>query len=158
MEKENNELLKQISKTLQEINNRQEADELVSESTKLFDKSDRRVEHSMNQIQNTFDRIHDKVFNFNNILIGVYLVLGTFPSESPKLNIWTVLFPLLNLCYLVYIEIRQMEIHRFASKEQEWTSAKRAEYGKRIDIQTMLSLIALVLSIACLIYLIMRLT
>ncbi len=158
MEKENNELFRLISETLQKINNRQEADDLVSESDKLFDKSDRRVEYSMNQIQNTFDRIHDKVFNFNNILIGVYLVLGTFPSESPKLNIWTVLFPLLNLCFLVYIEIRQMEIHRFASKEQEWTSVQREEYGRKISKQTMLSLLALVLSIACLIYLIISLT
>jgi hypothetical protein len=158
LEKENNEILIQISETLQKINSRQEADELVSESYKLFDKSDRRVEYSRNQIQNTFDRIHDKVFNFNNILIGVYLVLGTFPSESPKLNIWTVIFPLINLGYLVYIEIRQMEIHRFAAKEQEWTSDEREEYGKRIDRQTMLSLFALVLSIVCLCYLILRLT
>jgi hypothetical protein len=158
LEKDNNEILKQISETLQKINSRQETEELFSESNKLFEKSDRRVENASNQIQNAFDRIHDKVFNFNNILIGVYLVLGTFPSSSPKLNIWTVVFPIINLVYLVYIDIRQMEIHRFASREQEWTSVEREEYGKRIRRQTLLSLLALVFSIACLIYLITRLT
>ena len=158
MDKENNEILKQISETLNKINARQETDELFSESTKLFEKSDRRVENALNQIQNAFDRIHDKVFNFNNVLIGVYLVLGTFPNNSPILNIWTVLFPIVNLVYLVYIDIRQMEIHRFASREQDWTSIEREEYGRRIKNQTLLSLLALGLSLACLIYLITRLT
>ena len=158
MEKDNNEILKQISETLQKINSRHETDELFSESNKLFEKSDRRVENALNQIQETFDRIHDKVFNFNNILIGVYLVLGTFPNDSPKLNIWTVVFPIINLVYLVYIDIRQMEIHRFASREQEWTSVEREEYGKRISKQTLLSLLALAFSLGCLIYLITRLT
>lgn len=158
MEKGNNEILKQISENLIKINARQETDEFISESTKLFEKSDKRVENALNQIQNSFDRIHDKVFNFNNILIGVYLVLGTFPSDSPKLNIWTVIFPIINLVYLVYIDIRQMESHRFASREQEWTSIEREEFGRRIGKQTLLSILALVLSMACLIYLIIRLT
>ena len=151
MEKDNNEILKQISETLQKINSRQEIEE-------LFEKSDSRVEKALNQIQSAFDRIHDKIFDFNNILIGVYLVLGTFPSDSPKLNIWTIVFPIVNLVYLVYIDIRQMEIHRFASREQEWTSVQREEYGKRISKQTLLSLLALVISMACLIYLVTRLT
>ncbi len=158
MEKYNNEILKQITATLQKINSRQETEELFSESNKLFEKSDRRVEKALDQIQNTFDRIHDKVFNFNNILIGVYLVLGTFPSQSPKLNMLTVIFPIINLIYLVYIDIRQMEIHRFASREQKWTAVEREEYGKRIGKQTLLSLSALAFSLACLIYLITRLT
>lgn len=158
MDKENLEVLKTISETLQKINNRQDSEEMFSESNKLFEKSDRRVENALHQIQNSFDRIHDKVFNFNNILIGVYLVLGTFPSDSPKLNIWTVVFPIINLVYLVYIDIRQMEIHRFASREQEWTSVEREEYGKRISKQTLFSLFALLLSLSCLIYLIMKLS
>lgn len=154
---ENNELLKQINETLLKINNRQEIEEMLSDSNKLFEKSDRRVENSLNQIQNSFDRIHDKVFNFNNILIGVYLVLGTFPSDSPKLNIWTVIFPIIILIYLVIIDIRQMEIHRFASREQEWTEEEREEFGRKIQKQTQYSLLALFLSFVCLGYLIFKL-
>lgn len=158
MEKESNEILKQISETLNKINSRQEKDELFSETTKLLEKSDRRVENALSQIQNAFDRVHDKIFNFNNILIGVYLVLGTFPNNSPILNIWTVIFPITNLVFLVYIDIRQMEIHRFASREQEWTSKEREEYDRRVKKQTLLSLLALGLSLASLIYLVLRLT
>lgn len=157
LENTNNELLSQINESLKKINSRYETDELLSESKVLFDKSDRRVENALNQTQNVFDRMHDKVFNFNNILIGVYLVLGTFPNESPKLNLWTVVFPLINLVYLIYIDWRQMEIHRFASREQQWTPAERNEYSKKISEQTLLSLFGLVFSLACFGYIIIKL-
>lgn len=165
MEKENTEILKQISNTLDKINARQEKVELLSESNrlleesnKLYEQADRRVESSLNQIQNSFDRVHDKIFNFNNILIGATLVLGTFPDKSPILSIWTVIFPILNLVFLVYLDIRQMEIHRFAAKEQEWTSIERDKHGRKIRQQTLLSLLALLLSLGFLVYLIVRLT
>ncbi|MGI4727798.1 MAG: hypothetical protein ACRYGB_04425 [Janthinobacterium lividum] len=158
MESEVIELLEKINISLQELNSRQETEKLFSESEKIFDKIDQRVENSLDRIQDTFDRIHDKVLDFNNILIGAYLVLGTFPSESPKLKLWTIIFPIINLMYLIYIEIRQMEIHRFASKEHEWTVKERNEYGRRINKQTNLSLFALLLSLFCVIYLIIKLT
>lgn len=157
MEKESLKILEDIKKHLQEINAREKMAEMLSETDKLIEKSDRRVEHSLNQIQNTFDRIHDKVFNFNNILIGAYLVLGTFPDNSPKLKLWTVIFPILNLIFLIYIDFRQMEIHRFASNEQEWTNSERNEYGTRINKQTRLSLFALFISLICLIFLVIKL-
>ncbi len=157
MEKESLKLLEEINKTLTKINARQDTLEVFAESNKLLEKSDRRVESALNQIQSTFDRIHDKVFNFNNILIGAYLVLGTFPSNSPKLKLWTIIFPILNLLFLIFIDIRQMEIHRFASKEQEWSTKQREQFGKKINKQTMLSLFALLLSLSCFIYLIINL-
>lgn len=154
MDKESHKLLEQINKSLTEINLRQKFNEGKSETDKLFEKSDRRVENSINQIQNTFDRIHDKVFNFNNIMIGAYLVLGTFPSNKPILPLWTIIFPILIMAFMVYIDYRQMEIHRFASREQEWSSEERYKYGKKINNQTLLSLFALFLSVICLFYLI----
>lgn len=156
MEQESIKLLDQINKSLIEINVRQKTSEMVEESNKLFDKSDRRVEHSINQIQNTFDRIHDKIFNFNNILIGAFLVLGTFPNDSPHVKLWTIIFPILNMAYMIFIDVRQMEIHRFAANEQEWTNVERNEYGKKIKKQTRLSLYSLILSLGCLIYLIVK--
>jgi hypothetical protein len=150
-------ILEEINKSLKKINARQETSELFAETNKLLEKSDNRVENSLNQIQNTFDRIHDKVFNFNNILIGAYLVLATFPESSPKLKLWTIVFPILNLVFLIFIDVRQMEIHRFASKEESWTEVERNQFGQKIKNQTMLSLIALVLSLFCLGYLIINL-
>jgi hypothetical protein len=157
MDKKELEILEEINQSLKKVSTHLETEELFSESDKLISKAENRVENSLNQIQNTFDRIHDKVFNFNNVLIGVYLVLGTFPDKAPILNIWTAIFPILNLIFLVLIDIRQMEIHRFASREMEWTADEREEYGKRIRKQTNFSLLALITSIGCLVYLIIAL-
>jgi len=156
MEKEALEVLERINKSLVEINTRQKADEMMSDTDKLLDKSDRRVENALNQIQNTFDRIHDKVFNFNNIMIGAFLVLGTFPSDFPSVKLWTIIFPIFNMVFMIYIDYRQMEIHRYAAGEQEWTNLEREEYGKKINRQTLLSLFSLFLSVLCLVYLIIK--
>jgi hypothetical protein len=156
MENKDLKILEEINKTLKEINTRQETNELISESAGILRKVDERVEHSTNQIQNSFDRIHDKVFNFNNILIATFMVLGTFPSNSPILELWTVVFPILNLIFLVFLEIRQMEIHRFAANEKEWTDIERSQYDKKINSQTLLSLLSFGLSLGCLIYLIIE--
>lgn len=156
MEKETIRLLEQINKSLIEINIREKTTEMMQETNKLLDKSDRRVEQATDQIQNTFDRIHDKIFNFNNILIGAFLVLGTFPNNQPYVKLWTIIFPILNMAYMIFIDIRQMEIHRYAAGEQDWTNAERDEYGKKIEKQTKLSLLSLVLSMGCLLYLIIK--
>ncbi|MEG1236715.1 MAG: hypothetical protein RSD30_04090 [Flavobacterium sp.] len=156
MEKDTIELLKRISKSLEEINIQAKTSEMMEDTNKLLDKSDRRVEHATNQIQNTFDRVHDKIFNFNNILIGAFLVLGTFPNNQPYVKLWTIIFPILNMAYMIFIDIRQMEIHRYAAGEQDWTNIERDEYGKKIEKQTKLSLLSLFLSIGCLIYLIIK--
>lgn len=156
MEKEAIKLLEQINKSLVEINIREKTTEMMENTNKLLDKSERRVEYSTNQIQNTFDRIHDKIFNFNNILIGAFLVLGTFPNNRPYVKLWTIIFPILNMAYMIFIDIRQMEIHRYAAGEQDWNNKERDEYGKKIKKQTNLSLLSLFLSIGCLVYLIIK--
>lgn len=156
MEDKNYKILEEINKSLKEMNIRQQSDEMMADTNEIMDRVERRVEHSTNQIQNSFDRIHDKVFNFNNILIATFMVLGTFPSDSPILKLWTVVFPIINLIFLIWLEIRQMEIHRFAANEKEWTSVERKKYGKRISSQTLLSLLSFGLSLACLIYLVIK--
>lgn len=154
-EKEIIELLEDIKKSMRSIDARQETNEVFSDSNKLLAQVEERSEHFTRQIQSTFDRIHDKVFNFNNIMIGAYLVLATFPSDNPKMPLWTIVFPILNLIYLIIIEVRQMEIHRFAANQKNWTSDDNYEYDKKIDKQTYLSLFALALSLGCLIYIIL---
>jgi hypothetical protein len=157
MDKKEIEILEEINQSMQKISAHFETEELFSESEKLISKAENRVINSQNQIQNAFDRIHDKVFNFNNILIGVYLVLAKYPDNSPILKLWVAIFPILNLIYLVFIEIRQMEIHRFASRELDWSADERKEYGEKIRKQTNLSLFALITSFGCFVYLIIEL-
>jgi hypothetical protein len=150
------ELLEEIKDSLQEINSRQDTESEFAESNRLLGKAEQRVEYSTNQIQVSFDRIHDKVFNFNNIMIATYMVLGTFPNDSPILQLWTVIFPIINLIFLILIEVRQMGIHRFAANEMAWTQKERKEYGDRINKQTLLSLGAMGLSLGFLIYIIIK--
>jgi hypothetical protein len=156
MEDQTQKLLKEISETLKAINDRQDTNEMFAKSDKRLDKVDQRIEYSTQQIQNTFDRIHDKVFNFNNILIGAFLVLGTFPSESPILYLWTVIFPIVNLVFMILLEIRQMNIHRFAANEEKWIESDYTKHGKMIDQQTLLSLLSFILSLSSLIYLVVE--
>ncbi|TDE29840.1 hypothetical protein E0I61_07670 [Flavobacterium ranwuense] len=156
MDKDAIKLLEQINNSLTKINVREESNEMMSDTHKFLDKSDRRVENSLDQIQNTFDRIHDKIFNFNNVLIGAFLVLGTFPNNAPHLKLWTIIFPIINMVFMIYIDYRQMEIHRFAAGEQDWTTDERNEYGNKINKQTTLSLFSLFLSLLCLLYLIIK--
>lgn len=151
-EEKNTRLLVEIKEILSEINSRQESLEITSESKELLKKIDNRVENSLNQIQFSFDKIHDRLFNFNSVMIATFLVLGTFPTEAPFIKLWTSAFPIANLLFLIFIEWRQMEIHRFASKEFDWTETDRVKYGKLISTQSLISLLSIITTIAILIY------
>lgn len=63
----------------------------------------------LNNILHYFDRIHDKFFTINNILIA-----GYFASSKifPTISMRYILIPFANLVFLVYIEYRMMELSR----------------------------------------------
>ncbi|TFD96402.1 hypothetical protein E2605_09530 [Dysgonomonas capnocytophagoides] len=60
-----------------------------------------------------FDRIHDKLFTFNNMLIVSYFVLIALPNG--KTSPWYILIPVLNMLYLTFIDYRMMIRARFQS-------------------------------------------
>lgn len=60
-----------------------------------------------------FDRIHDKLFTFNNMLIVSYFVLIALPNS--KTSPWYILIPVLNMLYLTFIDYRMMIRARFQS-------------------------------------------
>jgi len=77
----------------------------------------RRIE--LEGIQNVlkyFDRIHDKLFTFNNILIAGYFALSQFYDT---ISIYGILIPIANLGILLVIEYRMMERSRFESNVRE---------------------------------------
>jgi hypothetical protein len=97
-------------------------------------------------IKNTlkhFDRIRDKLFQFNNILIAGYFALAKIVNSISLSNI---LFPIINLGILLYIEYRMMEKSRFESNITEKTEeeinawgtsiSKTNKYSKRIILTT----------------------
>lgn len=140
MDNESLKSLKNIERILAELKVKVDTDEIMGGPNKTMNKIEAREEYSVQQIQTSFDRIHDKVFNFNNITLGIFLVLGTFPQEKPIVPIWSVIFPLLILIFMIFLDWRQMEIHRFASRETKWTHQEREEFADKVRIQALLSL------------------
>ena len=49
-----------------------------------------------------------------------------------------------------------MNIHRFVSREQEFTDKEREQYGKKVNSQNLYSLLSFGLSFTCLIYLLIK--
>lgn len=76
------------------------------------DNFDYTEEQGKNNILKYFDRIHDKLFIFNNILIVGFFTLSQI---SPKILIINILFPIVNLCFLIFIEYRMMQLSRTES-------------------------------------------
>ncbi len=157
MDEESKNILKQIHNSLSNLESIQDVKSMTEEPSRIFEKVEKREIYAESQIQATFDKIHEKVFNFNSILIAIYLVFGTFPSEEPLINIWSVLIPIVNLILIILMDFRQMETYRLASSEMDWTDNDRKNYVKRIKNQTLFSLLPLGLSIICLLYLIIQL-
>jgi len=155
---ENQKTMKDINEEIRDIllriDNRLDIKEVFSESDSLIKKAENRADYELNQIQSCLNRIHDKLFTLNTALIAAFFALGTFPNESPILKLWTSAFPVINLFFLLFVEYKQMEIHRFASGELQWTETERNLYRERIKTQTRLSLLSILFTIAIFVYLV----
>ena len=148
--------LAEIKTLLIQINEREENIETSLKEDEIYNKVKNRSEEAINKLQFTFDRIHDKLFNLNNILIGSFLVLATFPNTSPVINLWWISLPVFNLLFFIYIEKRQMEIYRLETKELKWKDEERKKHGKMIMSQNLISLLSIVLTFSALIVLIIN--
>jgi hypothetical protein len=124
-------------------------DEMVDNVKKL-------QSESIKQIQVSFNRIHDKLFSFNSVFLAAYLVLSTYPKESPVIPLWTAVFPAVNLLILIFLEYRQRGIHRFASKITFWVVGEDEKYGRMIQNQSLLSLLSIVTTIAVFVFIVIK--
>lgn len=156
--KEDIKLLEEIRDQLKSINAREETDELFSESNGLIQKAEKRSDDALNKIGSSFDRIHDKLFTFNNILIAAFLGLSKYPSEDPIFDLWSVFLPIVNLVFLIVLEKMQMEIYRHASLEMKWDEAGRLKYGRMIRQQNLRSLLAIITTLGIFFYLFIKVT
>lgn len=150
----NTKILEQIRDLLQKNEVRISTDELTSESENRIKKIEKEGDDAALKIQSSFDRIHDKLFSVNSILIAAFVGFGKFPSAEPIFNIWISLLPLLNIFYLIFLEQRQMEIYRHASQRMNWDfSSDVKKYGQMISTQNLRSLIAILTTLGLSIYL-----
>ncbi|CAA7387257.1 hypothetical protein [Chryseobacterium fistulae] len=91
-----------------------------------------------------FDRIHDKLFTFNNIMIVGFFTISKIKEGVP---IEFILVPILNLVLIVYIEYRMMEKSRFEANildnDLHTIQEKIKKQGKAIDKSTFYSLLSI---------------
>lgn len=153
-----NKILEKILKLLAKNEARISTNEFSAEGDELIQKVKKEGEEASKKIQSTFDRIHDKLFTVNGILVASFFGLGKFPTDNPIVSLWLVLFPIFVLCYLIYLEQQQMEIYRHASQRMNWDFDKDvAKYGKMISRQNLKSLFAIIITFGLFIYLAVRL-
>lgn len=149
-----NKILEKILELLAKNEARISTNEFSSDGDKLIEKAEKEGEEASKKIQSTFDRIHDKLFTVNGILVASFFGLGKFPTDNPVVSLWLVLLPIFVLCYLIYLEQQQMEIYRHASQRMNWNFDKDvAKYGKMINRQNLKSLFAIIVTFGLFIYL-----
>lgn len=107
-------------------------------------------EDATKNILNHFNRIHDKLFTFNNILIAGYFALSRIETE---INNKVIMVPLFNLIFLIFIEYLMMEKSRKEAGVDELNSDEFVEFAQKKDIQTtQYSLLAIATTLAVFLY------
>lgn len=153
MEK-SNKILKQILELLAKNEARISSKEITFEGDKSIEKAEREGEEASRKIQSTFDRIHDKLFTVNGILVASFFGLGKFPMDNPIISLWLAVLPISVLCYLFFLEQQQMEIYRHSSQRMNWNlDIDVAKYGRMIGRQNLQSLFAIIATFGLFIYL-----
>jgi len=116
-------------------------DETEKEVEEIYQNLKRTELVGVQNILKYFDRIHDKLFAFNNILIAGYFALSQF-FES--FSVYGIIIPILNFGLLLIIEYRMMEKSRFESKITKKTKEEIDKYGLSINKTTRYSLYAII--------------
>ena len=112
---------------------------MTDEELKEIDDNFKRIEKEGNLfILRYFDRIHDKLFTFNNILIVGYFALSKL---SNSISMFNILIPFINLGILIFIEYRMMEKSIFESKIK--TKNDIDKYGGKINKTNLFSLLSI---------------
>nr|WP_322625214.1 hypothetical protein [uncultured Flavobacterium sp.] len=111
-------------------------------------------EDGVKDVLRYFDRIHDYLSNYNNLLIGAFFALAQFQKNISR---WTILIPIMNLWFLIYINYRLMEKSRFEASIKDQPFDQIDKQGKKIVVTNWLSLLSIIstiiVSIAFLYYL-----
>lgn len=101
---------------------------------------ERMEEAGIADTQKYFDRMHDKVFGLNNLLIAAYFALIAFRTDVPS---WSLIIPLLNSILLLYIDYRMLKRARLQAKITKLTSQQIKMYGKIQEGTNLYSLLSI---------------
>jgi len=123
---------------------------LSDEELDRIDENFRKTEEEgVKNILRYFDRIHDKLFTFNNILIAGYFALSKLVDTISTLNI---LIPIINLGFLIFIEYRMMNKSRFEADVRKKSKQQLENHGLSINKTNLYSLSTIISTVLVTLY------
>lgn len=123
----------------------EELDKQIKESEEIIHNFKEQEKQGLRDILRYYDRIHDKLFSFNNMLIAGYFVIIAIPNSSIK--IWWILFSIFNMLNLVFVDYKMMEKSRFESAIMSKSPKEIQKYGNSINNTTLKSLFTIALTL-----------
>lgn len=115
---------------------------MTDDELEEIDKNSKKTEEEgAKNILKYFDRIHDKLFTFNNVLIAGYFALSKVVQE---ISVFNIIIPIVNLAFLIYLEYRMMEKSRFEAGIRNKNKEQIQRHGTTINKTTLYSLSAIV--------------
>ncbi len=115
----------------------EKSDKEIAEIERHFTQTE---EEGVKNILKYFDRIHDKLFAFNNILIGGFFALSKIGNS---ISVKLIIIPIINFCILIFIEYRMMEKSRFEASIKSQPINQYENHGKRISNTNWYSLLSI---------------
>lgn len=112
----------------------------TEELSQMDDRFKKTEEDAVKNILKYFDRIHDKLFTFNNILIAGYFALSKINNLMP---VASILIPIANLALLLFIEYRMMEKSRFEATITQKPIKQINKHGRTIQNTNLYSLLTI---------------
>ena len=120
----------------------EEIEESLKEADELINNFKEQEKQGLRDILRYYDRIHDKLFSFNNMLIAGYFVIIAMPNSQT--NPWWILLPIFNMLNLVFVDYEMMEKSRFESAIMSKSQKEIQNHGKRISKTTWRSLFTII--------------
>lgn len=118
-----------------------EIDQITKEAEESMSRFKAIEEQGKEKILYYFDRIHNNLFVFNNLLIAGFFTLAQLKVSVSN---WTIIIPIVNMWFLIYIDYRLMEKSRFESDITNKPNSELDKYGKSISRTTLISLLAII--------------
>ena len=121
---------------------------MTDQELKEMDQRFERLEETgIADTQKYFDRMHDKVFSLNNLLIAAYFALIAFRKDVPS---WSLVLPTLNCVLLLYVDYRMLLRARLQANITKVSGEERERYGSIQEGTNLYSLVSIYLTIVVL--------
>ncbi|MOA10254.1 hypothetical protein D3C78_1301370 [compost metagenome] len=110
---------------------------------------ERMEEAGIADTQKYFDRMHDKLFSLNSLLIAGYFALIAIRKDVPG---WSIIIPTLNSVLLFYIDYRMLLRSRLQACITTLDGKGRDKYGSIMQKTNLYSLLSIYSTIAVVLF------